>query len=90
MDLLVQWLENDFMTYLRECEEQVAVRPGPFRDLDRDKMLIAKPTLQGLRITGTNYCQYMANSITFNIIYTYYLNSNLRTRNCPISAGKGG
>ena len=50
--LYVQWLEKDFLGYLREWEDSVQ-RRGGFTKEEKDRMTISKETLEGLRMTGT-------------------------------------
>ena len=47
----MQWLEDEFLPYLKEWECSVMNRPG-FTPAQRKKMLLSKETLLGLRITG--------------------------------------
>ena len=51
-DLLLQWLEHDFIGYLDSWEIAVAARPG-FSPTEKKKMLLSNETLTGLRFTGT-------------------------------------
>ena len=45
---LFQWLENDFLTYLRVC---ASTRPG-FKPAQKRAMTLSRETIDGLRMTG--------------------------------------
>ena len=47
----LQWLEDDFLTYLNEWEASVKGREG-FEDVQKKQMLLSEQTLLGLRMTG--------------------------------------
>ena len=47
----LQWLENDFLGYLREWEEGVEKRDGYSKD-DKRRMTLSQETMRGLRMTG--------------------------------------
>ena len=47
----LQWLENDFLGYLREWEESVEKRDGYSKD-DKRRMTLSQETMRGLRMTG--------------------------------------
>lgn len=49
--LFLQWLENDFLSYLAEWEESVATR-SDMSLAERKKMCLSRETLEGLRLTG--------------------------------------
>ena len=59
----MQWLEDDFLSYLDTWEESVKEREG-FSNAQQSMMLLSKETRLGLRITGTQY-QYL--SLTYDI-----------------------
>ena len=47
----MQWLQNDFLTYLTEWEEEVAAIPG-LKKNEMQKLCLSKETMVGLKITG--------------------------------------
>lgn len=47
----MQWLEEEFLPYLKEWEDSVARRPG-FSKAQMKRMLLSAETLLGIRITG--------------------------------------
>lgn len=47
----LQWLLDEFLPYLDSWEKSVAEREG-FTDVEKNKMLLSQPTLDGLRMTG--------------------------------------
>lgn len=47
----MQWLEEEFLTYLSEWETSVQEREG-FSKLEKKAMLLSSETLLGIRITG--------------------------------------
>ena len=47
----MQWLENDFLGYLDEWEEDVKSREGFEKD-EQNLMLLSSETMTGLRMTG--------------------------------------
>lgn len=52
-----QWLEKDFLGYLKEWDDSVGERQGDFTIAERKKMCISEETLDGLRMTGIPlYC----------------------------------
>ena len=46
-----QWLEEDFLGYLKEWEESVMARQG-FTLKEKKNMLLSQETLLGIKITG--------------------------------------
>ena len=46
-----QWLENDFLGYLKEWKESVDGRPG-FTKAEKAAMCLSQATIEGLHITG--------------------------------------
>ena len=48
----LQWLLEEFLPYLDSWETSVMERSG-FTDVEKKKMLLSQPTLDGLRTTGT-------------------------------------
>lgn len=46
---------DEFLPYLDSWEASVAQRDG-FTDVQRKKMLLSQPTLDGLRMTGNCNC----------------------------------
>jgi hypothetical protein len=46
-----QWLEKDFLGYLKEWNDSVKAR-SDFSDAEKTKMLLSRETLEGLHITG--------------------------------------
>ena len=49
--LCVQWLEEEFLSYLEEWKGSVAGRPG-FTAAQKQKMLLSPATLLGLQMSG--------------------------------------
>ena len=49
--LFLQWLEKDFLGYLREWEENVEKRNGYSKD-EKRRMTLSQETIKGLRMTG--------------------------------------
>ena len=47
----LQWLEKDFIGYLREWEENVEKRNGYSKD-EKRRMTLSQETIKGLRMTG--------------------------------------
>ena len=47
----LQWLEEDFLGYLKEWEESVMARQG-FTPKEQKNMLLSQETLLGIKITG--------------------------------------
>ena len=47
----LQWLEEDFLGYLKEWEKSVKGRKG-FNDAEKNMMMLSQETLEGLQITG--------------------------------------
>ncbi len=64
----LQWLENDFLGYLKEWEDNVSSRIGA-EDTDKTTMLLSRETIEGLHITG------LCNSYSFSI----YLLSSVKS-----------
>ena len=44
-------MEQDFLGYLDEWDDEVKARPG-FTDMEKKKMTLSQETLEGLRMTG--------------------------------------
>ena len=53
VSFLFQWLEQDFLGYLKEWEESVEGREG-FSAAEKAMMLLSRETIEGLNITGTS------------------------------------
>ena len=51
--LLMQWLETDFLGYLKEWEDSVNARTD-VPDAQKPMMLLSRETIEGLHITGNN------------------------------------
>ena len=49
--VILQWLEDDFLGYLREWEESVAQRPGT-TSKEKKNMLLSQETRFGIEVTG--------------------------------------
>ena len=49
----LQWLESDFLGYLKEWETSVKGREG-FTGAQKATMMLSRETLEGLHITGKN------------------------------------
>lgn len=49
--MILQWLKNDFLGYLRDWEASVKSRQG-FQSAERVKMVLSRQTREGLQITG--------------------------------------
>lgn len=54
MPLLLQWLESEFLEYLKEWEDSVSSRTD-IEHQDKQKLMLSRETLEGLRITGKCY-----------------------------------
>ena len=48
--ILLQWLEDDFLSYLTEWES--AVKDSGLTASERRKMTLSEETLDGIKITG--------------------------------------
>ena len=48
---MAQWLEGDFLSYLKSWEDSVAKRPN-FKKAEKNCMLLSDATLEGIRMTG--------------------------------------
>ena len=63
----MQWLEGDFLSYLKSWEDSFSQRPN-FNKGEQNKMLLSEATLNGIRMTGTlmqyNMCIHVHNSKT--------------------------
>ena len=52
---VIQWLEEEFLQWLDEWQQEVE-QPADRTATEKEKMIISKETLTGLRMTGTvNY-----------------------------------
>ncbi len=51
---VVKWLETDFTNYLKDWEAQAMAFSGTLTAAQRDKMMLAKSTMEGLYIIGRN------------------------------------
>ena len=60
----LQWLESDFLGYLKEWETSVKGREG-FTNAQKTTMMLSRETLEGLHITGKNA---MTHAIHYNYI----------------------
>lgn len=54
----MQWLEEDFLSYLDEWERSVETRKE-LSASEKSKLTISRETLEGLRITGMLLCVTM-------------------------------
>ncbi|XP_035690813.1 uncharacterized protein LOC118425822 [Branchiostoma floridae] len=54
LDARFTWLEEDFLGFLREWEEEAHGTPNLSKD-DRNRMCLSKQTLEGLRITVASF-----------------------------------
>ena len=50
-DARLNWLKNDFLSYLQNWKRSIATRPGDFTDTERDKMFLSHQTYKGVVIT---------------------------------------
>jgi hypothetical protein len=50
-DARFQWLESDFLGYLRDWQQSIKDRPGDFTKNARSKMFLSWQTYEGLQIT---------------------------------------
>lgn len=50
-EIMLQWLEEDFLGYLKEWEESVSARAG-FTAKEKKNMLLSQETLLGIEVTG--------------------------------------
>lgn len=57
----MQFLENEFLTYLDDWEKSVSNRES-FTDSERKQMLLSQETLLGLRVTSMNFKNACKNS----------------------------
>ena len=60
----VQWLETDFLGYLKDWENSVKLRKG-FTKAEKNNMLISAETLYGLQVT----CKYLPSLL----VYIFFL-----------------
>ena len=59
--LHLQWLQEDFLAYLRDWEESVSQRTE-YTVKEKGKMLLSAETRYGIEVTGENYigtCSYI-------------------------------
>ena len=49
--IIMQWLEGDFLQYLRVWEESVAAKQDVSKE-DKNRMLLSKSTRDGIEMTG--------------------------------------
>ena len=56
--LFMQWLKEDFLSYLKEWQTSIEQRKG-FTKAQKQTMCLSKETLLGLRMTGVLYISYM-------------------------------
>lgn len=47
----MQWLKHNFLGYLKEWEEEIALQKH-LTPQERNRMCLSKETLEGLRMTG--------------------------------------
>ncbi len=52
--IMLQWLEKDFLGYLKEWEDSVETRTDVPK-AEKPTMLLSRATREGLRITGKYY-----------------------------------
>ena len=50
-EIMLQWLEEDFLGYLKEWEESVSARAG-FTAKEKKNKLLSQETLLGIEVTG--------------------------------------
>ena len=68
--MMQQWLEKDFLGYLKEWEDSVKQREG-FTDAEKTMMLLSQETLEGLHITGNSIAiQLVGYCITKSLLIT--------------------
>ena len=53
----MQWLQKDFLGYLRNWEEAVYSRKEFSKD-EQNRMMLSRDTLNGIRMTGTAWSNY--------------------------------
>ena len=63
----LQWLLEEFLPYLDSWETSVMERPG-FTDVEKKKMLLSQPTLDGLRMTGMYVYNYDHNDLPSSVV----------------------
>ena len=67
----IQWLENEFLGYLKEWEKSVEQRNG-FTAAQKRMMILSNETIEGLKITGSCIYVYIRTHIYIYIyIYIY-------------------
>ena len=49
--ILIQWLEHQFLPYLEEWEQYAMSKEG-LALKEKEKLILSKPTREGLKITG--------------------------------------
>ena len=66
--LPIQWLEDDFLKWLDEWEQQVKSKKD-LKSKERNKLILSKETLIGIRITGeTIYMQCKLITVTIILL----------------------
>ena len=50
----LQWLQNVFLAYFKEWEDEVSAKEG-YDQVEKARMLLSHETLEGLRMTGASY-----------------------------------
>lgn len=63
----MQWLVDEFLAYLDSWEASVKGRQG-VTDVEKKKMLLSQPTLDGLRMTGIVQSLLFYNNVELIII----------------------
>ena len=73
---MAQWLEGDFLSYLKSWEDSVAKRPN-FKKAEKNRMLLSDATLEGIRMTGK-----ISTCCIMRITYLCYSFAPMRTNTC--------
>ena len=84
LQLLLQWLENDFLAYLQVWEDSVKDFPA----YERKKMMLSQETLEGLRITGVQTKTFFTVSNNYSL-YRCTSHDYCFIQLCPLSRWQG-
>jgi len=56
-DSRLNWLQHDFIGYLRKWKESINARPGHYTDTEKDKMFLSHQTFKGILITVYSFVE---------------------------------
>ena len=65
--IILQWLINDFMDYLRQWEAEVESRKDLTKS-ERNKMILPKETIDGLKMTGMHKVHVHVSKLYMEVI----------------------